>query len=1148
MSGTGPFPGADEAPDRDVDRVCNRFEAAWRAGHAPRIEDFLAETPAAARLGAARELIALDVFYRRRQGHRPRPEDYLGRFADLDPGALAESMWDDAAGDSRAVAPPTPTFDHALGDTLPAAAPPRLVGDYEIRGEIARGGMGVVYRARQLSLNRLVALKMILPGQLVSAEASQRFRAEAENVARLQHEHIVPIYEVGDYQGQPYFSMKLIESGSLDRRMAEFNNDPPATARLMATIARAVHHAHQHGLIHRDLKPSNILVDPHGQPHVTDFGLAKRLEASIDLTRSNAIVGTPCYMAPEQAAGRQQNVSTVTDVYGLGAVLYEMLTGRPPFKADSPLDTLAQVLQDEPVRPQVRRREVPRDLEVICLKCLQKEPESRYPSAIAVAEDLERWLTGTPITARPATWWERTVKWARRRPAVAALAGVSGIAILAVVGLVVGLFYSERLARSNRELEETQGELRDAKDEADRQRARATEEEKRAKRFLYASQIVLAQQAVDKGRLGDAYQMLDTLRPEKVDDFDARGPEWYHLWRKCNGDKMALPGKGVRVTALAMDAGAERIAVARADGSLLIWSILDQGLTQLVSSDSFPFAELEFHGEIIVAANLAGDVRAWDSRTGTSVKWAERAPLLPVAERLAERARQRLDVKILGVWTRTIEEPIPSLTVSSLMALCGSPASPAFIAVTGADVSLVKRRAERERLQALRHVRNDVGETPSKRVRVYGTINKNASPSADVYWLVQMTERGAMAPITLDPRLPTPITAVTVRNDGLFGAVGFGNRSIRLYDLQKRVSIKELPTASLPSVLLLNADGAYLIAGGVDGGVRIWAVDIGPQPAAKGKTLEINNLVLRADGRQVAGDMGHVRTWDVASATPAWTRPSPAGRRRHYRRVAYSSDGKWVTDGTRVFDADTGRESQVCQAIVAGSDDDDIYDAAFSPDGRWIAAAASSGITMWDVQTGMARHRFQLARNWGMSVAFSPDGRLLAGGGAEMGPGSLKIWNVETGEEQLSIDQPDLSVWGVAFSPDGTLLAAGRGVYRYPKPLIGDVKVWRVDTGREVAAFPANSPCVWRVAFSPDGRRLAAACGPWQGIVETPPAVKVWDLESKLEILSLPGDGQPFRGVGFSPDGRTVVTGRSDGLIQFRGKHSQAWMARYVQP
>ena len=285
----------------------------------------------------------------------------------------------------------------------PSGRLPRFLGEYELLEEIARAGMGIVYRARQDKLNRLVAVKLIKSGSLADANELLRFRREAEAMAELEHPHIIPIYEIGQEDDQPYFSMKLIAGGNLGRHIRRLKDDPRTVAAVMAKVARAVHYAHQRTILHRDIKPSNILLAEHDEPYVTDFGLAKRIGTGGDTmeTVTGAVMGTPAYMPPEQARGGTKSVTTAADVYSLGATLYEALTGRPPFVGDSAGEILRQVLDQEPARPRSIQPGLDRDLETICLKCLEKDPARRYGSAEALAEDLESWLAGLPIKARP---------------------------------------------------------------------------------------------------------------------------------------------------------------------------------------------------------------------------------------------------------------------------------------------------------------------------------------------------------------------------------------------------------------------------------------------------------------------------------------------------------------------------------------------------------------------------------------------------------------------------------------------------------------------------------------------------------------------------------------------------------------------------
>ncbi len=308
------------------------------------------------------------------------------------------------------------------GQILPCA-----FGRYELLEEIGRGGMGVVYKARQEDLDRTVAVKMILSSHLASPEHVRRFHVEAKIAARLRHPNIVHIHDVGQLHGQHYFAMEYVEGESLAEKLQRESLDSGAAAHLVATIARAVAHLHRQDLVHRDLKPSNIMLDDQGQPYVTDFGLAKVFSGDSSQTATGVIAGTPSYMAPEQAAGRNKEVGPACDVYSLGAILYELLTGRPPFHEENPLDTLVQVLQREPVLPRKLNPKVSRGLELICLKCLAKQPGERYESADALADDLERFSRGEPLSARPPHAGQLLLRWMRRQPALATRLGAMGL-------------------------------------------------------------------------------------------------------------------------------------------------------------------------------------------------------------------------------------------------------------------------------------------------------------------------------------------------------------------------------------------------------------------------------------------------------------------------------------------------------------------------------------------------------------------------------------------------------------------------------------------------------------------------------------------------------------------------------------------------
>ena len=548
---------------------------------------------------------------------------------------------------------------------LLSAVEARAFGDYELLEEIARGGMGVVFKARQTRLNRTVAVKMILAGELADKDDVRRFLSEAEAAAGLDHPGIVPVYESGDIDGQHFFSMGFVDGQSLAALLAQGPRPPEQAAELVAQVADAVDYAHERGVIHRDLKPGNILLDNDGHPRVTDFGLAKRVAGDSNLTRTGQALGTPSYMPPEQASGKLDSIGRPADVYALGAVLYAALIGRPPFQAATPLDTILQVLEQEPVPPRQLNADVPRDLETIVLKCLEKEPHKRYATARDMADELRRYLRGEPIQARPVGRIERSWRWCRRNPVVASLAASVLIALAAGAGVSTYFAYeasqratSEQTAKiaaeraADRERRQAIAAKAD-RDRADREAAaavaaRKTAEGERTKaelaaerekqqrldteRALYLNRVKLAQQYWAGDNVAQSRRMLDTCPVEQ------RGWEWRYLDRLHHGDLLTLPlGGGTAAdaaTSLQLSRDGKRLAAFYMQ-RVLVWDISNNkfvaeidGRGERGGRRTFRAGALSGDGETIALGEgeASGAVTLWEAGTGRFIRELARLP------------------------------------------------------------------------------------------------------------------------------------------------------------------------------------------------------------------------------------------------------------------------------------------------------------------------------------------------------------------------------------------------------------------------------------------------------------------------------------------------------------------------------------------
>jgi hypothetical protein len=551
----------------------------------------------------------------------------------------------------------TPTFSTSARGTSPA--PPPSVAGYDVLDVLGRGGMGVVYKARQVALQRIVALKMILSGSHAGEQKLARFRGEAESVARLQHPHIVQVFEVGEADGHPFCALEFVASGSLAQQLGGTPQAPRRAAELLETLSRAMHHAHHHGIVHRDLKPANVLLAEDGSPKITDFGLAKQIDNPSGQTPSGAIMGTPSYMAPEQAKGQVEHIGPAADVYALGAILYELLTGRPPFRSETAVDTMLQVVNDEPVPLRRLQPKVPLDLETICLKCLHKEPAKRYASAAELADDVGRFLRGEPIQARPVSGGERLWRWCRRNPTLAIASGTAVTALVAAlaVSIVFG-FYQGRTATELAEKSERLGSALQESERNDRrvQREAATLALERGKGLCEAGEVArgmmwLARslelagkaEATDleraiRANLGawrtQLYPLQARLRHGALLVASAFSPDQPLLMTAGNNDRVLFwdvhtqrpHGPPLRLSSNLMSAAlspsGKWVATGTVDGSVQLWDVARrQPLGVPLRHDPVPIDALAFSPDdkLLATAARSRPVRSFDTATGQPV-------------------------------------------------------------------------------------------------------------------------------------------------------------------------------------------------------------------------------------------------------------------------------------------------------------------------------------------------------------------------------------------------------------------------------------------------------------------------------------------------------------------------------------------------
>jgi WD40 repeat protein/serine/threonine protein kinase len=1006
-------------------------------------------------------------------------------------------------------------------------------GDYELLEEIAAGGMGIVFRARQVSLNRIVALKMILTGQFARETEIKRFRAEAEAAARLDHPNIVPIYEVGETDGRHFFSMRFMEGGTLTARMGDPKSrlSNKSAVQLLMKVCRAVHFAHQRGILHRDLKPGNVLLSAEGEPCVSDFGLAKFMQGTSQATVSGTVLGSPSYMAPEQASGKPGQISTAADVYSLGAILYEMLSGRPPFRADTPLATLRQVMEQEPKRPSTINLRADPDLETICLKCLEKEPQRRYASAEDLAEDLERWLRHEPIQARAIGKIGRLRKWARRNPVTTILLLIASLATFAF--LVGQTITSVRLARANCDV-------------------RASNE--RLSLSLYESRWRQAELA---GRSETIAWFSHFLRDNPSDSTAAA--RLLSLLSSCSFPLLLHPPLVHEGTVNGLDFGGtgEHLATIASEKTARLWNVQTGDIElELVHPERLTHCILAGEGDRrLLTISVEPKATLWDLKNRKIIKEVGLGLLDPKLARAILPGRDRrlmaINVEsnvvgILDVESGDWRGPRVSLPVEIQTfalaedghRLATATASQLQLWNAENDQPLCPPVALTERAWVLRFSADGrwLACVSGQKVWVMSTVTfarEREFPvgSASIAFV------GNGDHLITDAYDDVPPTLFNFRTGANCGSP-FGQPQ---FDWSRNASLAELRFSGGSGARLtlldastgqpqlepffhegwimkhaLHSTGRIAATGSQDRTVRLWSTEMGK---AEPLVLQMAGPVWEAQWNP-AGDRivatcttenhAELRLWDARTGEAL----SPCTRGDAMFFVA-----KWAPDGSRFATASQDSTARIWDGKTGEPMSPPLPHGApldycsFSPDGHLLAtAAADRTVRLWDGHTGKPVGEPLPHSDAPLKINFSSDGHRLASACLD---GTIRVWSVPEGKLLLGPLQHEGTCWVAAFSPDDRLLVSTSSD--------GTARLWDAPTGRPVLPpLRHEGPVLW-AAFSPDGRAIATSTE--SGMVH------VWDTAGHPLTQPMRHPGRVWS-VQWSPDGNYLATICIDGAAR----------------
>jgi WD40 repeat protein/tRNA A-37 threonylcarbamoyl transferase component Bud32 len=1129
-----------EVLDR-IDRACDRFEASWQAGERHRLEDYLDGVAAAYRSAMLRNLLAVELDARLRRGERPEPAEYADRFpADGEVIAAAfeeirvESSdptptrsWPTAADFASPVAGDFDGTETSLADDIAVDG-----GRFRVLRAHARGGLGAVFVALDTELHREVALKRMRRRQARDPACRSRFLQEAEITGGLEHPGIVPVYGLGDSDDdRPFYAMRLIRGDSLKDAIDAFHADEilrrDARARSLELrkllgrfidVCDTIEYAHSRGVLHRDIKPSNVVVGKHGETLVVDWGLAKPLGRATTgsdadeqpLTPSStvgsaetlagSVLGTPAYMSPEQASGHRDELGPRSDVYGLGATLYCVLTGRRPFEGEDVEDVLRAVQRGAFSPPRQINPALDRALEAVCLKGMALRPHDRYPSARALADDLERWLADEPVSVYREPLSTRATRWGRRHRTLAAAAGVLLITTVAALAISTALIGREQALT---ERQRRQAVMNFA--EASRQRNLAASKTREAnekaatlERQLYVHRINLAHRVYQED-VARAEQLLDQCPPAH------RGWEWAYLKRLCHLDLLTFRGHAQGVQSLAFSPDGTMIASGdvKEYGSpwsgdhaeLIIWDTRTgrerrrlRGIPGSVNAVSFSADG----SRILVGSGYydkppggEGRVTLWEVATGHSL--------------LEKRVSYRIPLAVAF-------SPDQSLIAAG----CGIAASDF---VTG---------------------RFMLWEAASGRVVLDQEVSKGGvaslafSPDGKRVVLAckDLVELWDVTP----PRKVREfrghegwVNGVAFSPEGKILATGGWDRTVRLWNFETEGPFLTIDKHDgRVTAVAFSPDGRQVVSSGGDRTVRTWEIPSGRGLLTmRGHTRGVNGVAFSRDGERIASasDDGTVRLWDAKTDG----RVSFREHRRWVNALAFAPDGRSVATGDgdgviAVWDPATGRRRLRLEGRNGW-----VNSVAFSPDGARLASTGEYGqLHVWDTATGARVRTIENLDVFARGVAFSPDGkRLVSCTGIHdfiaNVPGLIYVWDAGTGAEILRFRGHSGRVLGLAFFPDGDRIASLSSQRPGHPDSVPEILIWRVATGEMIRRLPVEATTLRCLAIGPDGRQLAA--GGDDGVV------RIWDATSGRELRRIVAASQPVLSMAFSPDGARLAIG-----------------------